>query len=363
MNGALPSRRIIGGDFEIERLAFGTREQLNALTRGLSGTWTTSGRGALSMILKRLQSEGIRHVHLPSYLCESLLLPIKALGLDYSFYPVNATTFAAQPDPPEGAAVLVIHYFGWLNPAINTLRREASKTRLHLIEDGAQALLSDWSAPSEFATSDLSGFLLLSPRKFAPTVLGGWCNVMSEPEMRETEIEELARRSLAARMTRRLYLADADAPVDVAIETFYLDHLKTLEKFLDEHPTSSSVPQFILDLIAGQDWEAIAMRRRTNWQHLHARLSERVETFHTMLPQGVVPLGYVLRLPQRDRVRARLAAERVFCPVHWPLPAEVDPRRFPAAASLAATTLTLPVDQRYTEAEMSRLADTVVAAL
>ena len=123
MTGALPPRRIIGGDFEIERLTFGTREQLNALTRGLHGTWTTSGRGALSVVLKQLQAVGVRHVHLPSYLCESLLLPIKALGLDYSFYPVDAA-LAAHPNPPKGAAVLVIHYFGWLNPAINALRAE-----------------------------------------------------------------------------------------------------------------------------------------------------------------------------------------------------------------------------------------------
>jgi hypothetical protein len=363
MNGAPLSRRIIGGDFEIERLTCGTREQLNALVRGQSGTWTTSGRGALSLILKQLQAKGVRHVHLPSYLCESLLLPIKALGLDYSFYPVDAATLAAQPDPLAGAAVLVIHYFGWLNPAINTLRRDASKTSFYLIEDAAQALLSDWDAPSEIATPDASRFLLLSPRKFAPTVLGGWCNVVAEPLMSEPAIEELATRSLAARMTRWLYLADASAPVEATIETLYLDHLKAIEKFLDEHPTSTSVPQFILGLIAGQNWEAIALRRRANWQHLNALLSARVETLQTTLPPGVVPLGYVIRLRERDRVRASLAAERIFCPVHWPLPVEVEAQRFPDAANFAATSLTLPVDQRYTESEMSRIADAVIAAL
>lgn len=365
MNGASPSpRRIIGGDFEIERLKFGTREQLNALARGRSGTWTLSGRGALSLILKQLQARGVCHVHLPSHLCESLLLPIKTLGLDYSFYPVNATTLAAEPDPPEGAAVLVIHYFGWLNPTINTLRREAANANFHLIEDAAQALLSDWSAPSEIPSSDAARFLLLSPRKFAPTVLGGWCNVAAtEAKTTDRAIEELATRSLAARMTRWLYLADANAPVEAAIETFYLEHLKAIEKFLDEHPTLTTVPPFILDLIAGQDWGAIALRRRANWQHLNALLSARVETLQATLPPDVVPLGYVIRLRERDRVRASLAAERIFCPVHWPLPAEVDARRFPDAANVAATTLTLPVDQRYTENEMSRMADAVIAAL
>ena len=74
------------------------------------------------------------------------------------------------------------------------------------------------------------------------------------------------------------------------------------------------------------------------------------------LPTGVVPLAYVARMKNRDSTRSRLRDERIFCPVHWRLPDEVSPRRFPDAAKLAATCLSLPIDQRYGAGDMDRIA-------
>jgi dTDP-4-amino-4,6-dideoxygalactose transaminase len=170
-------------------------------------------------------------------------------------------------------------------------------------------------------------------------------------------------RSLAARLARGAYLRDADASVDAAVEEFYLEGLKSAEAFLDQHPTCTDVPQVILDQLAGLDWRETAIRRRANWQHLHELLSGKVEVLMHELPDEVVPLGYVVCLGERERVRARLAAQRIFCPVHWPLPAEVERARFPAALALSETCLTLPIDQRYDAAEMERLAAALLAAL
>lgn len=351
------SRRAIGGDFELDQLRFGQAAELDQLTRGLAGQWTTSGRGALALVLKELWANGVRHLHLPAYLCESVLLPVRALGFDFSFYPVDIS-LNAQPDPPAGAALLVIHYFGWLNPVVNSLREQTS-AKFYLIEDAAQALLSDWSAPQ-----NAYRYLILSPRKFGPAALGGWCNVASNRHDAEPcEVGPIIWRSLCARLARGAYLRERDASVDPAVEEFYMGGLRDVETFLDQHPTCTDLPQLALDQLAGLDWRLMAERRRANWRQFQEMLAGRVEVLMQELPQGVVPLGYVVCLGKRDEVRARLAAQRIFCPVHWPLPAAVERRRFPAAAALSDTCLTLPIDQRYASGDISRVAEALLAAL
>ena len=104
------------------------------------------------------------------------------------------------------------------------------------------------------------------------------------------------------------------------------------------------------------------MRRRENWQHLNDLLDGKVEVLTNDLPAQVVPLGYVIQAPDRDMVQNRLAAQRIFCPVHWKLPDAVSPRRFPEAASLADSCLTLPIDQRYGPEDMARIAEAVKCA-
>ncbi len=320
--------------------------------------WTTSGRSAFFLVLQHLKSAGVNHVHLPAYLCESLLLPVKTLGLKYSFYPVDLS-LTAHPNPPHHSAVLLIHYFGWLNPATSELRKEAGRS-FHLIEDACHALLSDWST-----SSPVERFVLLSPRKFGPLPLGGWCNLPGEPPRAKAEIEILMWRSLTARLLRGTYLRQPHAPVDPATERFYLSAFQAVDQYLEREVGESGVPAFIPEMAAALDWGKISRRRRRNWRLLHALLANRVQALAGALPSATVPLGYPILLPaaKRDRVRRVLATQRVFCPVHWPLPVEVSARSFPDAATLAQRCMTLPLDQRYDQVDLTHLAGFLLKAL
>jgi hypothetical protein len=342
-------RWAIGGDFEFNIDDIKKKDKQETLLRGQKGTWTASGRSALSLILKHLQEVRVNEVLLPSFLCESILQPVKALGFRYSFYPVNAYLMA-QPEPKLGTAVLIIHYFGWINSATSMLRSEQIDG-FYLIEDASQAALSDWTA-----SNSTSRFVVLSPRKFGPVPFGGWCNIIAKVEEPTHEMGELAWRSIAARLARSMYLTQPHVPVDPIIEEFYLVAFRAVETYLDNHPTDSGIPQIILDIMAGLDWAEMGNRRRLNWHCLHELLSNLVEALMTELPPDVVPLGYVIRLDERDKVRKALAAKRIFCPIHWPLPAEITSCRFPDAVKLSETSLTLPIDQRYGPEDMVYMA-------
>jgi len=344
------SRKAIGGGFELNKLTLCGHVRLTMLTSGLSGTWTASGRSSLALVLLYLVRKGVTHVHLPSYLCRSILLPIQELGLGYSFYPVDGS-LTAHPDPPDGSAVLLIHYFGWKNPATEMLRGEAGKA-FYLIEDASQAMLSDfWRHSTE------GRFVFLSARKFGPVPLGGWCSISKDLDHASPEMETLTWRSVCARLIRGSYLSETQGSVDPKTENFYLEIFHDVEKVLDQFPLGSSVPGIALDIIAGLDWKFVKEQRCKNWHLLNGFIGEEMDLLTPELTDDVVPLGYVLKLKDRDRVRSQLANQRIFCAVHWPLPGEIDVMRFPEAASLARTSLTIPIDQRYRLDDMKKVAD------
>ena len=93
-------RRVVGGEFGIQKPVFADTAN-SELTRGLDGTWLLSGRFALAQILRKLMGLGVNHVHLPAYLCESVLEPVRHLGLEVSFYPIR-DDLSAEPNPPAG---------------------------------------------------------------------------------------------------------------------------------------------------------------------------------------------------------------------------------------------------------------------
>jgi hypothetical protein len=344
-------RRLVGGEHEIRAVSVGSIERLPRLTGGVDGTWTISGRSALFIVLNNLKRRGVTRVHLPAFLCGSILAPVDALGLKTSFYPVDRA-LVGHPDPPPGSAVIVIHYFGWENPAARELRRD-SAGRYHLIEDLTHVFPGAIRGP-------LPGVhLFFSARKHGAIPMGGWCSLRASPGRLDTTLNGAVAQSLAARALRGAYLSDPDAPVDTAVEGFYLQFLGDVEAAIEAHPSPARLHPLVSRLLAGVDWDDVARRRRNNWKTLERGLRGTVRRATPPAGPGSTPFGYVIRTGRRDAIRSALAKARIFCPIHWPLPAVVDRRRFPDAAHLSDSLLTLPVDQRYGRAEMHLIIESV----
>ncbi len=147
------------------------------------------------------------------------------------------------------------------------------------------------------------------------------------------------------------------------LEAAYLEKLGWAESELANLPKDCAFPELSRRLFVTIDWDSLGSQRRSNWQQLTAGLRDRY-TILNPFPgpsSGTVPLGLVLRLPSgRDHLRSKLMRERVYCPVHWPLPVQVNEMEFPLAASLAATVLTIPLDQRYSSSDMDFVIDSLL---
>jgi hypothetical protein len=113
------------------------------------------------------------------------------------------------------------------------------------------------------------------------------------------------------------------------------------------------------DLLTAIDFAEVAERRRSNYGRLLSQLHDRAVL--PALADGVVPLGFPVRLRRRDRVRQALFANEIFAPTHWPIEGLV-PEVFTGSLALAAEILTLPCDQRYEAGDMDQIAEVVTAA-
>lgn len=341
-----------GGEIEIGDLYFGCKKRLLALTREFPGTWTASGRGALSVVVKHLIKKGIKKYFLPSFGCSSIISVFRAEKVDYSFYPVDYS-LGIDIDPPKNSATLIIDYFGWLCDTVDRIPNDNSHKAV-VIEDASQALLSKWSSPRK------DRFIILSPRKFIPSVLSGWCSIEEHIKKLPLKVEKAAFASLAARTLKSAYLNHSNPEVHEKIEEYFVMTFYAIEKILDSDPSGYRLPEIFSRILAGANMEKISIDRRHNWMILHKLLSGFVEPMFNTLPLDVVPLGYVIKLKNRNRVREGLAKNRIYCPVHWPLPNEINKSRFPEAVRLSRECLTIPIDQRYGAGDMEQIADKVM---
>ena len=199
--------------------------------------------------------------------------------------------------------------------------------------------------------------------KLGPVPVGGWCNVSGELSEPGKELVELVNKSVEMRLARARYLAETHGPIDQQFENEYISVFRDVEDYLDSNSTIMSPPTLGLDVVSGVDWENAKKKRRRNWLLLNEMIFGNMVKPFDRIDSNTVPLGYVIRVKDRDRIRSALAGKRVFCPVHWPLPAQVDRSDFQHSYELSASCLTLPIDQRYDKREMNRIANLVRAEL
>lgn len=314
-----------------------------------------SGRSALAWLIQRRGP--FRAAAISAYTCPTVPAFLEATGLNLGLFDHGAdaksvaATLRALPAP---ALVLLPAFYGmrpWVDP--EALASELRAGDL-LVVDAAQSAFAalDWRPPK-------GGAVLSCPRK---TLALGDGALLTLDGIAAEEVE--AAWSLppypepaAEKQRARALFADGDPAHE--LEAVGLSH--AAEAGYPEAPYA--MDPAALTALRRVDRDAYAARRKANFERLQAGLHGKLEVVPGVDADGdAVPFALPVLHDDRAVFLDRLRGRRVFATPLWP-GARHDPTRHPVAADLVARLVSLPIDQRYGDAEIDQLARTVEACL
>jgi perosamine synthetase len=308
---------------------------------GVIGTFM--GRDALSLAVSCLGLKPDDTVLLPAYLCREVLRPF--LGKTrVMFYDVMPNLAADPADIRQIVAknkvkvMMIINFFGFLQPYRKEIKEICSESGITLIEDCAHSLLTEGSG-------DVGDISIYSFRKILPVPDGGGLSM--NPSGNAPSPEFYPR--LYSNVLSILIITKAlmDVKVDSLSRAGFADKKKDLLQDAPATPKCGRVlplSSFTRNGMGNMVLPEIFEKRRsdfTYWQDVAGK-TDRITPVFPELPMGVCPLGYPVKLKDRDVLRARLQKEGIFLKVHWNLPDEVGAEHVNSHA-MAKQSITFPL--------------------
>lgn len=341
---------MIGGEFQIA-----VTDILNAQNRHFDAPDVyaySSGRAALYQILKYLKQEkGISHVLLPDYLCSSILVPIKDLGMEYSFYPIDERLEIIESEfiirYKKDTVVLLINYFGLkdLSNQIKSIKR--IDANVIILEDDVQAYY-EFKKPL-----DGVDFKFTSLRKTFAVPDGGLVKTKHHlPKV--TTPNTFGQYKAAAALLKSMREGNFN-------DQIYLELFEKGESLID-FEQECGMSQIAEKLYSFMNEDHVKVRRLNNARYLVDELKKIGIESLLPLKEDYVPLFVPIILKNRDIIRKTMFQKEIYCPVHWPS----DGIEIKRGEQMAREELSLIIDQRYGRKEMdeiiSVLRDTINAS-
>ena len=328
---------MIGGEFPIAVTDVLNAEGRHSVTPDVY-TYS-SGRAALYQILYYLkQDKGILRVLLPDYLCSSVQVPVKALGLEFAFYQIDESLELEQDNLSklygDNTVILLINYYGLksLETQIKAIRN--IDERAIIIEDDVQAYY-EFLKP----LGDVD-FKFTSLRKTFAIPDGGLVKTKHNMPVVDKP-NTFGQYKAAAALLKSMREGNFN-------DKIFLEMFEKGESLIDEE-IECGMSRIAEKLYYFINDEHVKVRRLNNARYLLEELKKIGVKPILPLNEGHVPLFIPIALKNRDQVRKAMFQNEIFCPVHWPL----DGLELKRGKIMAETELSLIIDQRYGNNEMN----------
>ncbi len=275
----------IGGYFELAERGAGTFPHPDAIL-------LNTGRNAFEHILRGISD--VQELLVPYYTCETVLEPIRKLGLQCRRYAIdNRLEIADEIRLSTGQYLLANNYFGIKDAYIERLAQEYAD---RLIVDSAQA----------FFAKPISGIpAFYSPRKFVGVCDGGIAYSWKSAEALSYEYDDSSARS------DYLFLRK-EKGAEAGYRAF-----QQAEKSLENQPVRR-MSAFTEEILRHIDYEGIREKRRENYAFLHLRLGGVNALDLPPMDSFACPMVYPCLVPNGAELRKKLIENKVFVAKYWP---------------------------------------------
>ncbi len=304
-----------------------------------SYTWFLSGRIALAAILNDIVKEHEVHkVLLPSWCCDSMIIPFINIGAKIEFYSVTFNNRKLQvnyPNKTDADIVLIMDYFGYSNnidvPHYNCIK----------IRDITHSIFFRKYTDADYYFGSL--------RKWAGFYTGGFayrdCGTMQSPTKKYPQYVNLRKRAMSL---KRKYIDGLNS------EKNFLSIFRDAETLLD------SIDKLYVadkeDIVRAKyiDIESIRAIRQNNAKVLSSRLG-KFAMFD--INNNDCPLFFPIYVSNRDEVKNALISNQIYCPCHWGISEFHNLTQ--SERQIYENEISLVCDQRYDVSDMKRICEVV----
>jgi len=341
----------IGSDFEIveRKYLISDKPQKIPWEDSSEIIYVESGRQALASVESELRGRGENNLHVASYLCDSMISPFQNNGWTLSGLPVDSNLVVNPTDLLslvfEGV-LLHTPYFGRQDsPATLESLRTLRRRGVVVVVDETHRIFSGPSSVADMRIASL--------RKLLPLFDGGYATGLSakpRPRLRTPQSESavLRRRAMLTKSTA-LAVGDRDKA-----------HLELFAKA--EHATQirtqpAPMSGMSVSLLQSLNIESIRATREINSIALTRALGQS-DRFRVINPPAadLLPSHLVLESDDVPGLQQYLVRHRIYCPVHWP-----HSKLLPPTQAWPDHYISLPIDHRYDETAMLRMAACIQA--
>lgn len=299
-------------------------------------SWFLSGRSALRCIIENIKSKRVFNtIAIPSWCCDSMILPFMDSGIKVSFYPVYYNGGLVQNlSAVDADAVVVMDYFGY------TGKNDVSGYEGVIIRDMTHSIFS--------AVYNDADYYFGSLRKWAGFWTGGYAWGV-EYEGKTDEKYVLLRKS--AMKAKEKYISGTSNNKD------YLRIFNEAEEYLDSFNSVAAANLRDVELAHKLDIESIRIQRKRNVKILLEQFKD-IAIF-PIIKDTDCPMFFPIYVSngKRNELRNYLIEHDIYCPVHWTVSQYHELTK--QTKRIYENELSLVCDQRYSEYDMARIIKTI----
>ncbi|WLR50652.1 hypothetical protein LC040_15500 [Bacillus tianshenii] len=313
---------------------------------------TSSGRGAITLILQQIVPTS-KSVLLPAYICESVILPFIEQGYTCYFYELNddlsPNIDSLVQDEQIGVFVHMGYYGFPTNANVTDVLNYFKKRSTIIIEDVTHTLFSS------FERFEQNDFYVGSIRKWFGIPSGGFAaSPKREMKAPHTTNEMFSKLRWEALCVKGQFIESNDE----RMKESFLQRFSEAEALLDDDLAPYCMEQRSMDVLNLVDAPDLVERRRANYHTLLEGLVNvaGIEPFLSEFSEEYCPMFFPVRINKsRTEIRNELISEKIYCPVHWPIPKQIKVEHLKQSLYIYNTILSIPCDQRYGKKEMERI--------
>jgi dTDP-4-amino-4,6-dideoxygalactose transaminase len=304
--------------------------------------YTFGGYYSLMLIIENLNFKKDAFILLPSYLCPTIVKLIKLKKIKFDFYKVDDelmidNDYLLSKIDQNTNAVLFIDYFG-------SPQKENIKPVLQVLKSKNIAVIQDVVQCLEIKKENLFGdYIFNSFRKFFPfegSILLSKNKISSHTKRPNFNYLFYKRIGQYLRYLHAIYHL---IPSQLFLYFLLKSEINYYKDYVVGMPNANrkNLNKYEIDKLgAKQQFYFQLMLKEFNF-----------DTPQLLRNNNFIPMGYVIKLDNRDKIRNELFNNNIYPPIHWHLPKEIDNGIYSKSVDLSSKILTIPLislnDEKY----------------